>query len=281
MQDQQGLPLQEEPEAGGPAEGVSRRQSDLNPGEDGSFPRPVPPGRPEVQALNIRLEIFEGPLDLLLHLIRTQELDIYDIPIAQVTDQYLAFLDVMKDLNINIAGEFLVMAAQLILIKSRMLLPPDPSQAEDEEFIDPRAELVDQLLEYEKFKNAADLLYERETVELGVHGRGWEEFAEDEKEIVDVNVFDLVKAFHQIVERYKEQVVIEVEHEPATIEEKMTELRRLLSLKREIFFSMFFQSQISKFHIVLTFFALLELVRMEEVRLYQKGVFEDIRIKAC
>ncbi|HSR50390.1 MAG TPA: segregation/condensation protein A [Acidobacteriota bacterium] len=245
------------------------------------FPAPVRTEQPDVQGLNIRLEIFEGPLDLLLHLIRTQELDIYDIPIAQVTDQYLGFLEVMKDLNINIAGEFLVMAAQLILIKSRMLLPPDPSEEDDEDFIDPRAELVDRLLEYEKFKNAADLLYERETVELGVHARGWEEFADDEKEIVDVNVFDLVRAFHGIVERYKEKVVIEVDHEPATIEEKMEELRRLVALKREFYFSMFFESRISKFHIVLTFFALLELVRMEEVRLYQKGVFEDIRIKAC
>ena len=236
----------------------------------------------EKQAPQIQLEMFEGPLDLLLHLIRQQEIDIYDIPIATVTEQYLEFLDMMRDLNINLAGEFLVMAATLILIKSKMLLPPDPNEADPEgEFDDPRAELVVQLLEYEKFKNAAHLLYDRETVELCVWPRGEAEFEEDEKEMVDANLFDLVKAFHRIVERHKEQIVLEVEQDTVTLEQKLAELRALLSLEKEVFFSRFLQSRITKLQVVFTLFALLEMVREREVRLFQKGIFADIRIVAC
>src|SRR5690606_14959211 len=150
----------------------------------------------------VELEIFEGPLDLLLHLIKEQELDIYDIPIAQITDQYLRYLQMMKDLNINIAGEFLVMAATLIFIKSRMLLPVEVVE-EGEEGEDPRQDLVSQLLEHEKFKKAASLLHDRQVVALSIWPRGDEEFEEEEKEAVSVNVFDLIRAFHRIVERYQ------------------------------------------------------------------------------
>ena len=236
---------------------------------------------PDDQELRILLEVFEGPLDLLLHLIRTQEIDIYDIPIAQVTEQYLHYLEWMKNLNVNLAGEFLVMAATLILIKSKMLLPPDPNASEDEDFEDPRADLVEQLLEYEKFKQAAHLLYERETVELCIWPRGSQEFEEEENEMVDVSVFDLVQAFHQIVERFKDKVVMEVSHDQVTLEEKLTEIRALVALKREFYFSLFLQTRISRTHLVLTLFALLEMVRVQEVRLYQKEVFKDIRIVAC
>lgn len=234
------------------------------------------------EPLRIHLEVFEGPMDLLLHLIRTQEIDVYDIPIAQVTDQYLRYLQWMTDLNINVAGEFLVMAATLILIKSRMLLPPDPNQSDgDEPSEDPRAQLVEQLLEYERFKTAAHLLYERETVELCVWPRGSDEFEDEEKEMVDVTVFELVQSFHRILERYKDQVVMDVRHESVTLEEKLEEVRRLLSVEREILFSIFLKAKCAKSHLVMLFFALLEMVRLEEVRLYQKGVFEDIRIVAC
>ena len=236
---------------------------------------------PEDQPLRILLEVFEGPLDLLLHLIRTQEIDIYDIPIAQVTEQYLQYLELMENLNVNVAGEFLVMAATLILIKSKMLLPPDPNASEEEDIEDPRAELVEQLLEYEKFKQAAHLLYESEIVELCAWPRGHQEFEEEESEMVDVSVFDLVQAFHKIVERYKDKVVMELPHEHVTLEEKLAEIRALVSLKREFYFSLFLQHGISRTHLVLTLFALLEMVRVQEVRLHQKGVFEDIRIVAC
>lgn len=236
----------------------------------------------EERSLKIRLEVFEGPLDLLLHLIRTQEIDIHDIPIAQITDQYLRYLAFMKDLSISLAGEWLAMAATLILIKSKMLLPPDPQEEGPEEGPeDPRGELVEQLLEYEKFKSAAQMLFERETIELSVWPRGADEFGEDETEVVDAGVFDLVQAFHKIVERFKDRVVIELEHEPVTLEDKLRELRGLLALKGELMFSSFLEGRLSRFHVVLTFFALLEMVRMREVRLLQQRLYEDIRIVAC
>ena len=229
----------------------------------------------------VQLAIFEGPLDLLLHLIRVREVDIYDIPIASITDQYLDYLQMMKHLNINLAGEYLVMAATLILIKSRVLLPVDPNVSEEGEAEDPRAELVERLLEHEKFKNAAQMLYSRETIELAVWPRGEFEFAEDEKEAVSATVFDLVKAFHRLVERYKDQITLEVEKETITLQDKIKELRGLLKVQKELYFSFFFQRKLSRRHLVVTFVALLELVRVKEVRLFQKDMFEDIRIVAC
>jgi len=228
----------------------------------------------------VQLEVFEGPLDLLLHLIRVQEIDIYDIPIAAITDQYLEYLQMMKDLNINLAGEYLVMAATLIFIKSRMLLPAD-LESPEEESEDPRTELVERLLEHEKFRNAAQMLYSRETVELAVWPRGGFEFAEDEKEAVSATLFDLVKAFHRMVERYKEEITLTVEKETITLQDKLKELRGLLRVQKEFYFSMFFERRLSRRHLVVTFVALLELVRVREVRLFQKGAFEDIRIVAC
>ncbi|HXK59270.1 MAG TPA: segregation/condensation protein A [Acidobacteriota bacterium] len=232
------------------------------------------------QDYKVQLEVFEGPLDLLLHLIRTQEIDIYDIPIARITDQYLQYLQMMRDLSINVAGEFLVMAATLIYIKSRMLLPAEPAEP-GEEIEDPRKDLVQQLLEHEKFKNAAQLLYARETVELSVWGRGENEFAEDEQELVAASVFDLVKAFHIIMERYKDQIVIEVTRENVTIEDKIAEIRKLLAVRKDFYFSMFFQRKLPRLHLVVTVLALLELVKQREIRIFQKGLFEDIRICAC
>ncbi len=229
----------------------------------------------------VQLEVFEGPLDLLLHLIRVQEVDIYDIPIASITDQYLEYLQMMKDLNINLAGEYLVMAATLIFIKSRMLLPADPKDSQEGEPQDPRAELVERLLEHEQFKNAAQMLYARETIELAVWPRGGFEFAEDEREAVSATVFDLVKAFHRTVERYRDQITMEVEKETVTLQGKIQELRGLLKVQKEFYFSFFFRRKLSRRHLVVTFAALLELVRVREVRLFQDDVFEDIRILAC
>jgi segregation and condensation protein A len=228
----------------------------------------------------VDLEIFEGPLDLLLHLIKQQEIDIYDIPIARITDQYLQYLQVMRDLNITVAGDFLVIAATLIYIKSRMLLPVDPAaQAEDED--DPRKDLVQQLLEHERFKNAAQQLYERETVELSVWTRGEREFESDEQEAVVVTAFDLIKAFHSMLERYREQIVMEVPHETVSLESKLAEVRRLIQAMPEFLFSLFLHNGVSRLNLVVTLIALLELVKSKEIRLYQAGLFEDIRIVAC
>ena len=237
-----------------------------------------PPSTPDYQ---VQLEIFEGPLDLLLHLIRTQELDIYDIPIARITDQYLEYLQMMKDLNIGVAGEYLVIASTLILIKSRMLLPADENEDGEVETDDPRQELVERLLEHEQFKNASQMLYSRETVELSVWSKGEDEFAEDEKELISATAYDLIHAFHTMLERFKDQIVLEMQLDTVTVADKLKEIRQLLTVQGEFYFSIFFERKISKRHLVVTFIALLELVRLREVRLFQKGVFEDIRIVSC
>ncbi len=165
---------------------------------------------PEGEGYTVQLDSFEGPLDLLLHLIRQQEIDIYLIPIAQITDQYLHYLDMMKDLNITIAGDFLVIAATLIHIKSGMLLPAPPGSELNEEVERSRKELVEQLLEHEKFKQAAQMLFERETVELSVWPPDEDEFQAEEKELISAYVFYLVIAFHLMVDRYKDKIVLEM-----------------------------------------------------------------------
>jgi segregation and condensation protein A len=234
----------------------------------------------EEPTMTIHLEGFEGPLDLLLHLIKREELDIWNIPIARVTEQYLNYLQMMRDLNINVAGEWLVMAATLIYIKSRMLLPPDLVQesSQEEQPEDPRKELVYQLLEHQKFKNAAQMLYTREEVENAVWNSPPQDVLEDGKEVVAVTLFDLLKAFQEVVKRFEAQSGIEFDREEVTIEQKLTELRRLLMVHDTLVFSSFFTRAASKQHLIATFLALLELVRLREVWLYQKKAFEEIRI---
>lgn len=229
----------------------------------------------------VQLDAFEGPMDLLLHLIRTQEIDIYDIPISRITQQYLEYLEWMKELNITLAGEFVAMAATLIHIKSRLLLPPDPQQEGEEEPEDPRKELVDRLLEYQKFKEAASLLHDREIIEDSVWPRGVDEFEEEEQEAVSATLYDLVKAFHLMVERYKGQIMIQVEQESVSLEDKLDELRRMITVQKEFFFSSFFERPISRIALMVTFFALLEMARLREVSLFQEKLFADIRIVAC
>ena len=234
----------------------------------------------EAETCQVQLDVFEGPLDLLLHLIRTQELDIRDIPIARVTRQYLDYLQLMRDLNMTVAGEYLVMAATLIHIKSRMLLPEDDLSEPDPEE-DPREELVRDLLQYEQFKQAAHLLHEKEIMEQSSWTRGTNEFEEEEKEMVVVDLYDVVRAFHRIVNRYKDRILVEIDRDDVTLDGKMHEIRRLLQLEGEFFFSLFFQRGISRRHLVVALLALLELVRLGEIRLFQKGAFQDIRIVAC
>ncbi len=235
---------------------------------------------PEGPALMVRLEGFEGPLDLLLHLIKREELDIWNIPIAHVTEQYLSYLQLMQDLNINVAGEWLVMAATLIYIKSRMLLPPDPVAAaqEGEASADPRRELVYQLLEHQKFKNAAQMLYTREEVENAVWNSPPRDALEDGQEVVAVTLFDLLKAFAEVVKRFESQAGMELDQEEVTIDQKLAEIRRLLVVHDSMLFSSFFTRVASKRHLIVTFLALLELVRLREIWIYQEKAFEDIHI---
>jgi segregation and condensation protein A len=230
--------------------------------------------------ITIHLEAFEGPLDLLLHLIKKEEIDIWHIPIARITEQYLEYIQIMKDLNINVAGEWLLMAATLIHIKSRMLVPQPPAEeaqnAEEQE--DPRNELVYQLLEHQKFKNAAEMLFTREEVEHAVWHKPPQEVIEDGKEVIAVSLFDLLHSFHEIVKRFEDQILMEVDHEEITIEQKITELRRHFLVHDTLLFSTFFKGVASKQHLIVTFLALLEMVRLKEVWLYQKQAFEEIHI---
>src|SRR2546426_6341668 len=172
--------------------------------------------------LKILLPLYEGPLDLLLDLIRRQKLNIYDIPIAKVTEQYLDYLHMMEEMNVDLASEFILIAAQLIYIKSRMLLPPDPD-ANPEEEEDPRAELVRRLIEYEKFKNAAQILYQRETVENAAWSNPGFVTIEDRELEPELNVtlYDLLLAFRDVVKRSENRSLLEVGRDEFSVEQMM------------------------------------------------------------
>jgi segregation and condensation protein A len=162
------------------------------------------------EELNLHLGEFAGPLDLLLYLIRQEQVDIYDIPVARITDEYLRYIQVMKQMDITVVSEFLVMAAQLIEIKSKMLLPPDPlAAAGEEDGEDPRKELIDRLLEHQKFKAAAQMLWSRATVEQGVFTRAPIETDKSNPEVA-VGVFDLLRVFQEILARKKQEVLMEI-----------------------------------------------------------------------
>jgi segregation and condensation protein A len=204
--------------------------------------------------------------------------DIWNIPIARITEQYLEHLQIMKDLNINVAGEWLVMAATLIYIKSRMLLPPEPTSESLEAEGDPRSELVYQLLEHQKFKNAAQMLLTRQEVENAVWSNPAGEFVESGEEVISVSLFDLLRAFHEIVQRFEEQRRLEVPQEDISIEDKIADIRGLLLVHDTILFSNLLMQARSKRHLIVTFLALLELVRLHEVWLYQRKAFDEIFI---
>ncbi len=233
----------------------------------------------EGEGITIRLEAFQGPLDLLLHLIKKEEIDIWDIPIAHITEQYLEYIKVMKDLNINLAGEWLMMAATLIYIKSRMLVPQEQkSDDQTEENEDPRQELVYQLLEHQKFKNAAEMLYTREEIENAVWNKPPAEVLEDGSEVVAVTLFGLLQAFHEVVLRFESQRTMELDQEVVTVEQKISDIRKRFLVHDTLLFSSFFAEALSKKHLIVLFLALLELVRLREIWLYQKKAFEEIQI---
>lgn len=234
----------------------------------------------EKSPYTVRLEMFEGPLDLLLHLIHKNEMDITNIPIAVITEQYLEYLKLMKVLNLDIAGEYLLMASTLLHIKSKMLLPT-PYGEEDEEGEDPRAELVRKLLEYQKYKNAAAELERRPMLDRDVFIRlALVDDAEPkEEERIEVNLFELLEAFRQILERTKPEVFHEVILDRVTVEEKVQEILSLLQReKRSMAFHLLFPEQASRRVIIVTFLAILELVKMKWVRIFQPAPFETIRI---
>ena len=239
--------------------------------------------------INIKIDVFEGPLDLLLHLIQHLEVDIYDIPIAEITSQYLSYIQTMKILELDVAGDYLVMAATLMAIKSDMLLPkPELNEVEDfyEEGIDPRDALVDQLLEYKQYKQAASVLKNKEEERSQYFTKdpsNLEEYQEDiELEPEKVNVIDLVLAFQEMLskKKLKEPVQTKIVSDDITMEDKMqTIISRIQSKSRHtpILFSELFES-INRNEVVVTFLALLELMKQKEIDIRQEKAFDEIVI---
>lgn len=228
--------------------------------------------------LKVKIGEFAGPLDLLLYLIRQEQANIFDIPIAKITDEYLKYIRLMKRLDIAVAADFLVMAAQLIEIKSKMLLPRDPQAEIDEEIEDPRKELIDQLLEHEKFKAAAEVLHERTTIEQAVFTRGKIE-SDDNNAEVNATVFDLLTVFEKILARHKTEIKMEIHREEVSLADMIAELKRRVFAETEISVSHFFQTLGSRRELVTAFVAVLELVRSESIKLFQRATFDDIVLK--
>jgi len=228
--------------------------------------------------LKVKIGDFAGPLDLLLFLIRQEQANIFDIPIARITAKYLEYIQLMKRYDISVAADFLVMAATLIEIKSRMLLPRDPKAVEEEEFDDPRKELVDRLLEYEKFKTAAGMLHERSTVEEAIFTRGPIESDANNAEI-SATVFDLLTVFQKIVSRHADEVKMEIEREEISLADMIKAIHKRLDRFGEVNVLSFFEEIRTKRELVTAFVAVLEIVRTEGVKLLQNATFGDIILK--
>ena len=236
---------------------------------------------PSPTPYNVHIEAYDGPLDLLLDLIRKQEMDIHNIPIAKITGQYLEYLHKLEELDIDVSADFLYMAATLILIKSKMLLPPDPLAGPDEQ-ADPRSELVYRLVEHEKFKNAAQLLYQKQQIEAHVWSKpdlSLYETEGTEAELV-VSLVDLVRVFQQVLERRKQVVRIELHHEQFTVADMMAALRsRLLAAEDGIELVEFFESCASRSAMICALLAVLEMVRLQAIVLTQKELFGAIILR--
>lgn len=227
-------------------------------------------------------DVYEGPLDLLLDLIRKQDINIYDIPIARITAQYLAYVEKIRELDVNVAAEFIYMAAVLIHIKSKMLLPRDPlATAEEQE--DPRTELVNRLLEHEKFKSAAQMLLQKQQIEEAVLSNpSLKEFVEAEgtEPELAADVIDLVKTFQQVLERLRTRPVLNVNEETVTVGQMIDYLRRRLSLEdRPIRLKQLLLRAPSRQALVCLFLALLEMVRLQAIQVRQEKLFGEIAIR--
>ena len=235
----------------------------------------------------VDLEIFEGPLDLLLYLIRREELDIYDIPIGRITEQYMKYLDLMRQLNLDVAGEFIVMAATLMVIKSRMMLPVDRRQTDegtDEEWVDPRLDLVRQLIEYKKFKDAAGKLaeYEALTQESFDYGGGRPKFEKTAADAADalasIDMFDLLTAFQEVLARLNEVPQEELKGMRWSVPDKMDMILERSRAEGQISFSTLFTARSPRGEVIVTFLALLELLRQHRVIVYQNDAFHEITV---
>ncbi|MFH1503998.1 MAG: segregation/condensation protein A [Candidatus Omnitrophota bacterium] len=226
--------------------------------------------------MKINLDIFEGPLDLLLYLIKKDHLNIYDIPIADVVEQYIQFLDLMKLLDINLASEYLVTAANLINIKSKMLLPREEEPQAPEE--DPREELIRRLLEYEKFKEAADFFREKELERDKYYRRPQSQVQGSHEIYIEASIFDLISAFKTALKEIPKDVFFEVVKDEFTVEEKVHDLLHLLLTKEKVALKELFSQARNKLEIVVTFLAILELIKLREVVAVQEELFGSISI---
>jgi segregation and condensation protein A len=235
-------------------------------------------------AYQVKLEAFEGPLDLLLHLIRKSELNIYDIPIALITEQYLGYITLMQDLNLDVAGEFLVMAATLIHIKSRTLLPrPDPTQEEGGPEEDPREALVRRLLEHQKYKAAAELLHDRETLRsaqfMRPDARVADAAGDDYEPELEVDLFGLLTAFKGVLERASRRPMVVLPPSQMSIEDRIKQvLGRLSETEACGFEDLFGDGDGSRPFLIVTFLALLEMIRLKLIRVFQSGGVGPIRV---
>jgi segregation and condensation protein A len=226
--------------------------------------------------------VFEGPLDLLLYLIRRSQVDIHDIPIAPITRQYMEYLDLMHELNLDLAGDFMVMAATLIHIKAKMLVPVDPTEAQgDEEQDDPREALVQRLLEFQRYKEAAGVLHQKAEIRAATWTRPdsvLPQFDEAGEEMLEAGLFDLVSAFKELLERRKTLLAHEVADSGKSVDQRMEELMELIREGESVEFLELFATMETKADMIVTFLALLELIRLKSVKVYQRGVFGAIRV---
>lgn len=237
---------------------------------------------------HVRLPIFDGPLDLLLHLIRKSEVEIYDIPIAEITKQYLEILELMEELNLSLAGEFLVMAATLIHIKSKMLLPPPHEDGtEDEESEDPRAELVARLLEYERYKEAAQQLHQQQEIRNATWTRpdsvvdtltASNGTQASQESLIEVDLFELLSAFREVLERVRQRADLVFEREAISIEEMIRRLDERLKSRVQCTFVDLFEEATDRSTVIVTFLAILEMVRLRKLRIYQPQLFGTIHV---
>ncbi len=231
----------------------------------------------------VSLEVFEGPLDLLLYLIKKDEVDIYDIPIGRITDQYMEYLNLMKVLDLNIAGDFIVMSATLMLIKSRMLLPVEERKdQEDEEEEDPRWDLVRQLVEYKKFKDAADHLEDLEVHMENVFGRESEHVelgAAPDIDMRDASIFDLIASLNEALGRVQEEDLQEIFAEEYTVGQKVTYIVENLKIAKRITITDLFGGMTSRQEIVCTFLAVLELIKLNRIAAVQDDHFASIVVE--
>jgi segregation and condensation protein A len=231
----------------------------------------------------VDLEVFEGPLDLLLYLIKKEEVDIYNIPIEKITSQYMEYLGLMRMLDLNIAGEFIVMAATLMMIKSRMLLPVEERpELEEEEGEDPRWELVRQLVEYKKFKDAAAVLQERELRQENIFQLGAETVVVEADEaglpMQDISLFDLIAAFKEVLKKARPEQIGEIHAERFTVADKIDVVLHRLRAEKTVAFTKLFGEMAPRHEIVCTFLAILELLRLRQIAATQERQFGEIVI---